>query len=252
MDPKLLIATPCYGGLATTEYTESMLRLSKTDLVFDLMLVSNESLVSRARNSCVAQFLGNETYTHLFFIDSDIGFLPQEVGRLLVKDAAVVAGVYPKKKRNWDKGARMNGGSGEDLQFNTLDYVLNVLEEGETFEDEVFDGLVTDGFMRVAYAGTGFMLIRREVFDALRRKFPEDHYANDADGYEAEGLKGHFWNFFEPMVHPQSKRFLSEDFGFCYKWRACGGEIWVNALSQLTHVGRAVYEGDVGRLRKDA
>ncbi len=250
MDIKTLVATPCYGGLASTEYLTSMLTLSKTDLVFDLMTIANESLVSRARNACVATFLGEPSYTHLMFIDSDIGFEPTEIGRLLAKESPVVAGIYPKKKRNWAKAARLGGANGDELQHNSLDYVVNVLEEQESLPHEHFDALVTDGYMRVAYAGTGFMLIQRAVFDQLREAFPEDQYLNDGDGYDDGRLSGNFWNFFSAMPHPKSKRFLSEDFGFCYKWRQCGGEIWVNAISRLTHVGRAVYDGDAGRLRK--
>ncbi|GHF22371.1 hypothetical protein GCM10017044_15670 [Kordiimonas sediminis] len=252
MDMKLLIATPCYGGMATTEYLESMLRLAKMDVAFDLMLIANESLIPRARNSCVAAFLGNESYTHLLFIDADIGFMPHELGRLLSLDKPVVAGVYPKKKRNWEKGAKMGYNTADELQYGTLDYVLNVCEEGETLDGETFDGAVTDGFMRVAYAGTGFMLIQRQVFTKLMDRFPEDQFLDEGEGYDRESMKSRFWNFFAPMIHPQSKRYLSEDFGFCYKWRVCGGEIWVNCMSELTHVGRSVYHGDVSRIRKEA
>ncbi|MFW2441148.1 MAG: hypothetical protein ACN4GR_17455 [Arenicellales bacterium] len=251
MEIKLLIATPCYGGMATTEYLESMLRLAKTDLVFDLMLVANESLITRARNSCAAAFLGNETYSHLLFIDSDIGFMPHELGRLLNIDKPIVAGVYPKKVRNWDKALKLEAQSGDDLQYNTLDYVLNVLDEGEPMEGETFDGLVKDGYMRVAYAGTGFMLIKREVFNAIMKKFPDNHYANEGYGYDREDMHERFYDFFSTMIHPQSKRYLSEDFTFCYRWRQCGGEIWVNAISELTHVGRSVFKGDLSRVRKD-
>jgi hypothetical protein len=132
-----------------------------------------------------------------------------------------------------------------------LDYVLNVREEGETLPGEQFDGIVTNGYLRVAYAGTGFMLIRRRVIETLQQRFPNDQYADDGDGYDRGYMRGRFWNFFDTMIHPVSKRYLSEDFGFCHKWRQCGGEIWVDCQSKLNHVGNYVFRGDVGRLRRE-
>ena len=66
-----------------------------------IYLSQGESLVTRARNNAVADFLANKEWTHLFWIDSDIGFDIDSAFRLLLSDYEVAAGVYPLKKENW-------------------------------------------------------------------------------------------------------------------------------------------------------
>lgn len=252
MDEKILIATPCYGGFTSSAYLESMLRLTKAGLDFDMVLINNESLITRARNTCVAVFLDNPHYTHLMFIDADIGFQPEAVVRLLQRRAPVVAGSYPKKRINWERAHAFASLDTDTMKHSAFDYVINLGAPDENFEDEDFDGVVTDGFMRVAYCGSGFLLIQRGAFDVLRASFPEDRYANDPGGgcYSASPpAPEHFWTFFDTLVHPRSHRYLSEDFAFCYKWRSCGGEIWLDATSRLTHIGSYPFQGDLGRMR---
>jgi hypothetical protein len=49
---------------------------------------------------------------------------------------------------------------------------------------------------------------------------------------------------FECAIDPQSGVYLSEDYAFCARWRALGGEIWLDLHSRLTHTGTSSYEGD--------
>lgn len=60
-----------------------------------------ESLVTRARNDCVAKFLAAPEWTHLFRIDADIGFSSEATFRLLRSGYDIAAGVYPLKRENW-------------------------------------------------------------------------------------------------------------------------------------------------------
>lgn len=95
-----LIVTPCYGGLLSMNYVTSVLRLRtalwQLGVDHEFYLHSGESLVTRARNDCVAYFMAGE-WSHLFWIDADIGFEPKDAFRLLQSGKDVVAGVYPKK-----------------------------------------------------------------------------------------------------------------------------------------------------------
>ena len=68
-----------------------------------ILHMHSESLITRGRNKMVLRFLEDESLTHLFWIDSDIGFTPQQVCRLLLADRDVVAGVYPMKSMHWPK-----------------------------------------------------------------------------------------------------------------------------------------------------
>ena len=101
----VMVATPCYGGMIGEPYLKAMTGLAilfkHYGLNFTLATLSNESLVTRARNTLTAMFLENSTYTHMMFIDADIGFDPQDIVKMLHRDKDIVTGAYPKKSINW-------------------------------------------------------------------------------------------------------------------------------------------------------
>ncbi len=104
----------------------------------------------------------------------------------------------------------------------------------------VIDG---DGFMQVREAPTGFMCLKRQVFDRMIAAYPELRYVPDwPKGTYPEG--GVHFRFFDVMVDPVSGRYLSEDYGFCRLWENIGGEVHVDATSNLTHQGERLYTGD--------
>ncbi|RYF64463.1 MAG: hypothetical protein EOO22_24295, partial [Comamonadaceae bacterium] len=98
-----------------------------------------------------------------------------------------------------------------------------------------------DGFMQVSEAPTGFMVIKRAVFDRLIASYPEMQYVPDGLGVPDQGLH---YRFFDVMVDPVTRRYLSEDYGFCRLWSGLGESIYVDANSNLTHQGSKTYRGD--------
>ncbi len=245
----LYIATPCYGGMVTESYLKSMCRLqlvlTRLGIGFELDTFANESLITRARNSFTARFLGRSRFSHLLFIDADIGFTPRSVLRLLAIDRDVSGGCYPMKSIDWEKIARAvrenPNLSAEEMRLRGLRYAVNILAEDRG--DRTVQP-IRDGFVRVDRLGTGFLLIRRCVFDRLIESYPDDRYENDIAGYDDSATRGNFWRFFDTMVHPESRRYLSEDYAFCYKWIRCGGDIWMDLLSPLSHTGYTTFRGD--------
>ena len=102
----VMIATPCYGGQLTESYLHGILNAisvaSKENVQVHLNTMGNESLITRARNTLVAQFLDADKkdpdkFTHLMFIDSDIGFGGEAIIRLLKSDYDIACGIYPRK-----------------------------------------------------------------------------------------------------------------------------------------------------------
>ena len=62
-----------------------------------------ESLITRARNLIANEFLRQKSYTHLLFIDADIGFQPELPWKYLQADKDVVCGIYPVKYLDIEK-----------------------------------------------------------------------------------------------------------------------------------------------------
>jgi hypothetical protein len=239
-----LIVTPCFGEKLCMNYVLGIINFQREAIAagmpFDVYFRPGDSLVTRVRNDCVAHFLANPPYTHLFWIDADIGFSPLAAFRLLLSGHDV--GVYPLKREDWPSEGVPAGTTRRKWEELYARYTVNTGCEGEQGVDLVIDA---DGFMQVREAPTGFMCIKRQVFDRLIARYPQLRYVPDwPEGSYPKG--GVHYRFFDVMVDPETQRYLSEDYGFCRLWEATGGTIHVDANSNLTHLGERVYRGDFG------
>ncbi len=135
MQTKVFIGTPCYGGMITADYFKSCLRLvneaPKHNIQLQFGTIGNESLITRARNTLVQLFMDDPgNYTHLLFIDADIGFSEKSVFRMLDLDEEVVAGIYPRKAIDWRKVKKRVIENPDidldELHAASLEYNLNV------------------------------------------------------------------------------------------------------------------------------
>lgn len=241
-----LIVTPCLGEKLCMNYVLSLVGFQREAIAagmqFDLYLRPGDSLVTRVRNDCVAHFLASEGYSHLFWIDADIGFTAEAAFRLLLADRDVAAGVYPLKREDWPAGGVPEGTTRRSFEERFARYTVNTGYKGGSDVQLVIDH---DGFMQVREAPTGFMCIKRRVFDKLIASHPELRYTPDwPEGTYPKG--GVHYRFFDVMVDEESGRYLSEDYGFCRLWESLGGAIYVDANSNLTHFGERLYRGDFG------
>lgn len=236
----VLIATPCYGGMLCHTYLHAVIKmkelLAKYGIQCTLHTIAKESLITRGRGYFVSLFLTLKDFTHLFFIDSDISFEPESVIRMIMSDKDIIAGIYPKKNVDFKKIVEtydnaVKNGQTTVLPQSTFDYCINL----ETHNNIV----VTNGIMEALYVGTGFMMIKRNVIEKMVEAFPETKYANDVEGYfmPNQQNKDNFYMLFDCIIDPESKRYLSEDFTFCYRWRQLGGKIHVDVNCDLTHSG---------------
>ena len=239
----LVVATPCFGGQVSTLYVNSVFTLqsavrSLSNLRLKVELRDGDALITRARANLLTAFLDDPTATHLLFVDADIGFTPDQVFRLIESGADVVAGVYPIKRVNWEKAQRAIEGRRQNVPAAALDYVLEINDP-----DHI---AVVNGFTRVRYAGTGFLMIRRQVFEKMcahpdyaplrfLREHSHDKFAGSPNRFA----------LFEGMIDPVTGTYLSEDFAFCKRWTDIGGEIWADLESRLDHVGPSVFRGDI-------
>jgi hypothetical protein len=229
---KLFIATPAFGHQVTTNYMNSVMRFVSTShpkiqVSTAIHLQSGMALVTQARNNCVASFLKSDC-THFFFIDSDIGFEPEAVYRLLEKDEEVVLTPYAVK------------GFGQNY---ALQFIVH-------FPDRDNVKIGKDGFVEITAGPTGFMMIKREAFEKLIKAYPDKKTVNkQLVGNKVEIMDSDWYTFFETGIDPENG-YLGEDICFCKLWTAIGGKIYADAISELTHFGGHPFKGSLSLMFK--
>lgn len=251
---KLFVATPMYGGMSHGLYVKSCLDLQGTLIKYGVEVrfsfLFNESLITRARNYLVDEFLRSDC-THLLFIDSDINYNPQDVIALLALDKDVIGGPYPKKSINWNNiahAARMK----PDLEPGQLenlvgDYVFNVVKGTKQFS-------VTEP-LEVMEIGTGFMMVKRDVFDRMAKQYPMIHYKPDHVGQKNFDGSRYIHAFFDTVIDSKDSitgggtdRYLSEDYMFCQMWRKMGGQIYLCPWMKTQHIGTYAFTGNMPKI----
>ena len=210
---KVHIAMPCYGGMLTESTFMSFIKWANTarqlGIDWTLETMVNESLISRARNTLTAKFLEQEGATHLFFVDADIGWEPWHLLVLLNHDKDVIGGLYPMKTM-------------------PIKWVVNGFEGAE-------EG--PDGLQEVSKAGTGFLLMKRHVFEKMAAHPAVKPYKNDI-GLDPKFDK-HLKTYFDTAV--RQGRYYSEDWTACENWRDLGGKVYVDKRVLLRHSGSYVF-----------
>jgi len=228
-----MICTPAYNGLITQTYFLSIKALLDDKRGKEIIIPppSPDSCVVRARTNLQAKFLESKC-SHLFFIDSDIGFTTDHFHRTVDLDRDVACGVYPFKayfSPNNGNPYRMP----EYSEFlSRMRYVINLKNPTETIPQ--------DGFVKVLDSPTGFMCIKRQVLEKMMDAYPELQYDNDMLGVENTNFHYMLWL---PML--DHRRYLTEDYAFCRRWQAIGGDIWADMRSTLTHTGPHEFVGDI-------
>lgn len=246
---KLMIATPCYGGVVTEGYAQAMFTVPNVCNQFGvsvgLITIANESLVTRARNELVYAFLKSDA-DYLMFIDADIRFDPRAIIRMLAHDKDVVVAAYPLKQLDWEKivkAASTTKISPQEAIREAAMYVINVHKPDADLVGKTVDVQIQNGLLEVYDAGTGFMLIKREVIEKMIEAYPETKYFSDRD-VTASPEQSTRYALFDTQID-DDKRYLSEDYTFCRRWQKLDGKIHLDVSTVLDHIGTHVYKGSV-------
>jgi hypothetical protein len=238
--PSIMIATPMYGGMCTGHYVQGLLlttqKMREVGVPVSWCQIMNESLITRARNELVRVFL-ESNHDYLMFIDADIGFGGEAILQLMTADKDVACGIYPKKEVNWDSVKRAALAGKTDLQDHGGAFVFNMIGDGHAETDE-------SGCIEVRHGGTGFMLIKRGVFESLAPHVPTYRVSSFRNPETGEYSKPLTYEFFATSIDA-SGALLSEDYHFCELVRQHGGSIWANPFIKLDHVGTYVFNGDI-------
>lgn len=262
----LFIACPMYGGQCHGMFTKSCLDLQGVLQNYGIScrfsFIFNESLITRARNYLSDEFL-RTGMTNMIFIDSDIHFDPRDVLTLLALDKQIIGAPYPKKSLKWwaVKEALLKNPKLEpsDLEKLVGDFVFNPVAGTHQFN--------VGEPIRVMEIGTGYMMIKREVFDLWKEQYPEYTYKPDHVGQAFFDGSRYIHAYFDCIIDRKrsitikndlgekksgevvevggSDRYLSEDYFFCQQWRNMGGEVWLCPWMKTHHIGTYAFTGDM-------
>lgn len=250
---KIFLATPMYGGQCHGSYTKSIADLmtvcTRHQIELKLFYMFNESLITRARNYLADEFLRSD-YDYLMFVDSDIQFEPYDI--LVLShyainnpDMGIVCGPYPKKAIAWEKiKLAVDKGFADKnpqlLEEFVGDYVFNPVDGLEKFS--------VNEPVEVKEGGTGFMLIKRETFDKFAAMWPERSYKPDHVRTKSFDGTREIMAYFDCVIDPISKRYLSEDYMFCQYARKSGSSVWMLPWIKLKHHGSYIFGGSLAAL----
>ena len=238
MNLHLVIGTPMYGGMCTSEYTQSLLNLSesanKSDVKLTTIFLGNESLIQRGRNTVAHHFMNLPVATHLLFIAADIKFRTEDIVRMIQADKSLIIGPVGLKGYNWDeiRQAAINGEddigrTGGVFNINKLPGI-DMVDENTPFEIE--------------HGGNAFMMIRRDVFETLKPHTPI--YTNGGrslpDGVE-------IYDYFRVEINKDTNHLLSEDYFLCHSYRQLGGKVWCAPWVETGHFGSHLFNGKYSR-----
>jgi hypothetical protein len=236
----LVVATPCFGGQISVLYAASLFKLQKRmqayrDFNLKILFKDGDALITRARASLISQFLDDKAATHMLFVDADIGFEPEQVLRLIECGAEMCAAIYPIKRIDWNKVKSTMQTARPNPAAAALQYVFEVDDPNAVIERA--------GFVKVRYAGTGFLMICRQALERMCAAYPQLQFKRDHSLDAATASDSRF-ALFECMIGDDGT-YLSEDFAFCKRWTDIGGEIWADLGSKLDHVGPMAFRGDL-------
>jgi hypothetical protein len=229
----ITIATPMYGGICHGAYLKSIFALvnllGKKGYTVHYSELSNESLITRARNTLTEMFL--RTYDdYLLFIDSDQGFDASAIVTMIEEDVDLIGAAVPMKGINWERVRSAAKEDKEDLSNFTSIYNVNISNEQKKHLRENPKQIT-----EVDYIGSGLMLINRSVFQKLKEHTPS--YRSDQASTGGISYGETVYDFWRTEIDPESNRLLSEDYNFCKMWKQLGGKIYLAPYVKVVHVG---------------
>jgi hypothetical protein len=248
---KLFVSVPMYGGQCHGIFSRSIADLSalcaKYGIGLTIYYLFNESLVQRARNYAVDEFVRSDC-DHMLFIDSDIGFDPNDAIALMAiqqsdpEKYGVIAAPYAKKNISWEKiKAAVDKGLADenpnDLEKFVGDYVFNP-KSGAT-------SIRLDEPVQVMETGTGFMMFTKDLLAKFREAYPEKAYKPDHVRSENFDGSREIHAYFDCVIDPETKRYLSEDYYFCQQVNKMGSSVWLCPWMKLQHAGSYIFGGSL-------
>ena len=204
MKEGMLICLPQYAGWCMGKHMMSVIELvrdlERNEIPYDIV-AGSDSAVHRNRYYLTQTFMESD-WSHMMFIDADIEFTSDDVAKLWNMNTDVAVGVYRLKKE------------GSEIAAHTGGKLMRLGGDA--------------GVIPVDYAGTGFMLIHRRVFERIEHELPL---------IDTERGKMRKWWGFDVVEGVE----LPEDYSFCERVRRNGMQVMMDTSVVLTHWGLKGY-----------
>lgn len=213
----VMIGLPCVGGIISEKTTIGLFNLGKVfvrnQIDHGLLTLTNSSLITQARSKIANFFINNTEHEYLFFLDSDIGFNPYDVLKLLEHHVPIVSGAYPMK-------------------IIPERYCVDVFQPEQRRGD----------LLKINGNGMGFVLIHRQVFSDIANKYPglkyipSDHHSDTPHTDKEKNNSYHYFAEYQTV-----NGFMSEDKSFFHRAQQVGHDIWLDTTINLSHTGYHIY-----------
>ena len=228
----VVVATPAYNSQTTIDYTQSMLNnvthASQNGIIVTTVMIGNESLVTRARNTLASIFLHHAEAmkeqtgvkpTHLCFIDADIGFPPDTLLKLVESKVECVGAPV-----------RLKGLTADGKPVYNIVPFPSAVEEAATLT--TYDRKIKD-LKPVKKLGTALLCLEYDTVEMLADNSPK--YKGNSLRRGADIPMDFNYDIFQTKV--VDEELLSEDYFVCHKLWELGVPVFCDYSIATTHTG---------------
>lgn len=199
----------------------------------DIHNVDSAEIVT-ARDMLANMVLHSDIWDALLFIDSDMGFRPELIVKLVEADAEVAAAACPRRQIDLQRFAaatRQHGNMAKAIA-QASDFTV----KGDWTDREAVEIQVHNGFIKAAAVGMAIALIGKSALTALVQAKLLERRRDLSSGTGAP-----CYSFFE--IAAQRGTRLGEDYSFCYRWTGrLKRELLVCIDEEVTHIGFYPYK----------
>lgn len=216
----ILIATPAYNNQVYTNYVITIFDIFNSGIPFSVTFLGSESLITRCRNALISEFYYRTEFTHLLFLDADVGIEPGGILKLINhvvgSNIDVIGARVPIKMLN------------DKISNEKLTSTFNIEEK------------IKDDLLVIEYMATGVFMLSRNAVNSL----VEDAIKNNRT-YNASKINTPWWKWGDIFdifrVDILNKKYLSEDWFLCNKLRELDYKIHVDPTIKTSHFGTLAF-----------
>lgn len=224
---KVIFAIPTITGTVRAETMVSLIEacqvLQIKGIEYDIHVLADCPYLPVARNTLTSMFMADPDATDHFWIDYDVGFPAMAVMDLLEREEDVIAGAYRVKVDDQES-------------YSVVPKTVNGRPIGKVIGER-------KAIVAADYVATGFLRIKRHVYARMMEAYPDLKYDESVVKTVNRPIS-EAYDFFATMIDRTRKRFTTEDYAFCQRWRDIGGEVWIYPDIKFDHIGKKAYKGN--------